>query len=350
MVESKHFNDYDLLRIFAILFVVIGHSAYTIINGDYGGVNYQLPQNLAPAYNGWLLSIQRYLAGWVYGFHMPLFFILSGAVYAISDSYSYDTLCKKKLKRLFMPYWLYGLGFMIPVKWLANFYDNHTANVAYVNLLGGGSAGHLWFLLALFWVFIVFWIVQRISLGSLCAMFLISLFVQFYHNYLPFNILYFQLGMSYFIWFCIGYIFHKNRKNFYITKFGSIALLYIMTFVMIIETKYLSANATTRILVRSVWIYAVSVCILKTFPSLVKNRGYQLLLRNCFYIYIFHDPLEFLILRLAFEFDLLTSNLGCYIYAIFRTAGIIFVSVLIGEAVVWFKKNCAEFCGLKVRR
>ena len=137
MVESKHFNDYDLLRIFAILFVVIGHSAYTIINGDYGGVNNQLPQNLAPAYNGWLLSIQRYLAGWVYGFHMPLFFILSGAVYAISDSYSYDTLCKKKLKRLFMPYWLYGLGFMIPVKWLANFYDNHTANVAYVNLLGG---------------------------------------------------------------------------------------------------------------------------------------------------------------------------------------------------------------------
>lgn len=139
-MNSKHFNDYDLLRIFAILFVVIGHSAYYSVTGEYGAINYQLPQNLSLAYNSTIMNIQRYVAGWVYGFHMPLFFILSGSVFGISSSYSFDTLCVKKIKRLVIPHFLYCLGFMIPVKWMANFYDNTTVNVAYVNSLGGESA------------------------------------------------------------------------------------------------------------------------------------------------------------------------------------------------------------------
>ena len=35
-MDRKHFNDYDLLRVFAILFVVIGHSAYLHIGGGIG--------------------------------------------------------------------------------------------------------------------------------------------------------------------------------------------------------------------------------------------------------------------------------------------------------------------------
>lgn len=138
-MERKYFNDYDLLRIIAILFVVLGHSAWIDSAGEYGALHYQLPANLAPAYNSWLLTAQRYLVGWIYGFHMPLFFILSGAVYGISDRYNFDTLCWKKIKRLFIPFWIYCLGFTIPVMWMANFYDNSTVNVAYVNALGGGS-------------------------------------------------------------------------------------------------------------------------------------------------------------------------------------------------------------------
>lgn len=138
-MDRKHFHDYDLLRIFAILFVVIGHSTYIAIAGEHGAINYQLPQNLSPEYNNWIFGVTRFLVGWVYGFHMPLFFILSGAVFGISSNYSFDTLFVKKVKRLVIPHFLYCLGFMIPVKWLANFYDNSTVNVAYVNSLGGGS-------------------------------------------------------------------------------------------------------------------------------------------------------------------------------------------------------------------
>jgi fucose 4-O-acetylase-like acetyltransferase len=138
-MERKHFNDYDLLRIIAIVFVVLGHSAWIDSAGEYGALHYQLPENLASAYNGWLMTAQRYLVGWVYGFHMPLFFILSGAVYGISDRYNFDILCWKKIKRLFIPFWIYSLGFTIPLMWLGNFYDNSTVIVAYVNALGGSQ-------------------------------------------------------------------------------------------------------------------------------------------------------------------------------------------------------------------
>lgn len=348
-MERKHFNDYDLLRIIAIVFVVLGHSAWIDSAGEYGALHYQLPENLASAYNGWLMTAQRYLVGWVYGFHMPLFFILSGAVYGISDRYNFDILCWKKIMRLFIPFWIYSLGFTIPLMWLGNFYDNSTVIVAYVNALGGGVSHHLWFLLALFWVFVVFWFVQRIALGSLCALFLLSLLVQFYHSSLPFDFFRFQIGMGYFIWFCLGYIFQKLRSRIYVTRLGSIALLYIMTFAMIIETKYLSGSTAARILVRSAWIYSVCVFILKFVPSLAKNRPYKILLRNCFYIYIFHAPFEHVILRFAFEFNWLTSDIGCYVYALLRTVGVIIVSILMGETVVWLKKNWAGLRGLMVR-
>ena len=341
-MDRKHFHDYDLLRIFAILFVVIGHSTYIAIAGEHGAINYQLPQNLSPEYNNWIFGVTRFLVGWVYGFHMPLFFILSGAVFGISSNYSFDTLFVKKVKRLVIPHFLYCLGFMIPVKWLANFYDNSTVNVAYVNSLGGGVSGHLWFLLALFWVFIVFWFIRRLSFGSFGAVFLLSLLVELYHKYLPFDFLRFQLGMEYIIWFCIGYIFQQIRNNISITKFGSITLLYLTTAAMLVETRYLSANGATRILIRSFWIYSVSLCILKLIPSLSGRRWYKILLRNCFYIYIFHDPLEYVVLRLAFEYSWLTSSAGCYAYLFSRTAGVVVISVMLGELVLLVKKKLTE--------
>jgi len=204
---------------------------------------------------------------------------------------------------------------------------------------GGAVSGHLWFLLALFWVFIVFWIIRRISFGSLGAMFLLSLLVQLYHRYLPFDFLRFQQGMDYIVWFSVGYVFHKIRNNISLCRFGSITLMYLMTVAMLVETRYLSANGATRILVRSAWIFSVSVCILKLVPSLTGNNGYKVFLRNCFYIYIFHDPLEYVVLRIAFQHSWLTSSFGCYAYLFCRTAGVVLVSIVFGEAIIWAKRN-----------
>lgn len=87
---------YDWIRLLATLFVVLGHSAYLEIKTTYGMVDYDLPLSLAPAYNGILLSFFRLLSSWVYGFHMPLFFFLSGSVLGIKPLKSFDDLYFQK--------------------------------------------------------------------------------------------------------------------------------------------------------------------------------------------------------------------------------------------------------------
>lgn len=74
---------YDWIRLFATLCVVVGHSAYLNITTALGGVSYEVPQYASHFYYCAAFKILRVLAGWVYGFHMPLFFMLSGAVFHI---------------------------------------------------------------------------------------------------------------------------------------------------------------------------------------------------------------------------------------------------------------------------
>ena len=56
--------------------------------------------------------MDKRLTIFIYSFHMPLFFMLSGAVFASSPVVSFKTLVKKKTKRLILPYFVYGFAFM----------------------------------------------------------------------------------------------------------------------------------------------------------------------------------------------------------------------------------------------
>ena len=104
--ERKRVSVYDWLRIIATIFVVIGHSTYLNIQTTYGGVNYTLPDDLNSVYNTPVLEWLRYLSGWVYGFHMPLFFMLSGATLALKPIAQFDVVVKNKVKRLLVPYYV----------------------------------------------------------------------------------------------------------------------------------------------------------------------------------------------------------------------------------------------------
>ena len=64
---------YDWVRLFATIWVVIGHSAYLDDAGEHGSVVFALPELLSPAYNDLPLRFIRFLSGWG---HQPRKFLI----------------------------------------------------------------------------------------------------------------------------------------------------------------------------------------------------------------------------------------------------------------------------------
>lgn len=117
----------DISKGFAMLLVIIGHCSY------------------AP----------DYLKSWLYSFHMPLFFILSGIVLSI-DKYNFKEYFKKKVQSILIPYFL--LSFLL-FTWQRVFQnaDNLASKSTLKKFIGIFVAQRgedlyfsLWFLLALF--------------------------------------------------------------------------------------------------------------------------------------------------------------------------------------------------------
>lgn len=142
------------------------------------------------------------MSGWVYGFHMLLFFMLSGAVLALKPLKDFDTFFRSKVKRLLIPYFIYGCFFMLPAKYMANFYSADSFKRALYGFLLGqdGDSGHLWFLIALFWCMIAFVILQKrllITSKSIYASLLLTGVITLTYDYIPFDLFGLKKGLSY---------------------------------------------------------------------------------------------------------------------------------------------------------
>lgn len=338
---------YDWLRLIATIFVVVGHSVYLFIQTTYGGVAYELPVTLSPVYNSSVFVLWKLLAGWVYGFHMPLFFMLSGAVLALRPISTLDSIVKSKAKRLLIPYFVYGWLFMLPIKWIGNFYNNDSIKDALRGFLSGLDSGHLWFLPALFWCFIVFVIIKKIlvkcNINSVYAVLLICGIIQLAASNLPFDILSLQLGLSNIFYFSLGYVLeYESKANLKWTLKMTIAALAIACVLEIINIKYEILNAFFTIIVGCSLSYLLADLCDRLFKNVSKKKWWQFLIGNLFYVYLFHDPLEYLVLRLFMGRGWLSNGFGCIAYALSRTVLIFFISILLGECVRRIKKTISN--------
>lgn len=334
---------YDWVRLIATIFVVVGHSAYLTMQTTYGGVEYILPQNLSIVYNFKIMDFFRYLSGWVYTFHMPLFFMLSGAVLALKPMAVFDKFFKSKVKRLLIPYFVYSWLFMLPVKWLGNFYDTDSLKAAMKGVLSGQDSGHLWFLTALFWCLIIFVALKkfldRLNITSVYGLLLLSGVIQLCVGYAPFDILGMKKGLGYIFYFSLGYIFQIERRSHKKWNIRKTITATIILFVLeYINKRYSIINSFFLIIIGSFLTFLLADICDRMFPKILKKRLGKIVIRNLFYVYIFHDPLEYIVLRIFFNNAFLESGLGCILYIICRTMGIFIVTIILGEGVRVLKK------------
>ena len=134
-----------MMSIIGIILVVLGHSGYT-------GTNIAMD---CP-----------HLCNWIYSFHMPLFFFISGFLFSLTNEsficMDKKKLLRKKIQRLLVPYFSIGV-----VLWCVKFIFSSFASVERNFSLAafgkmfvapsaeGSTMGYLWYLITLFMVFVV---------------------------------------------------------------------------------------------------------------------------------------------------------------------------------------------------
>lgn len=339
---------YDWVRLIATIFVVIGHSAYLKIHTAHGGVDYILPTNISPVYNSQFLVYLRFLSGWVYSFHMPLFFMLSGAVLALKPLGLFDKVVRSKIKRLLIPYFVFAWIFMLPVKWLGNFYDNKSFFAAMKGVLSGSDSGHLWFLTALFWCILIFVIIKKVlenyNTNSCYGLLLLCGLIQLSVEYVPFDILGLKKGIEYIFFFALGYVFQVERysQNDWNMKKTMVGLIFLIA-LEILHRKYWIINKFFLIIIGSFLSFLSADMCNRMFPKMFEKDIFKIVIRNLFYVYIFHDPMEYIVLRFYMEHGLLASDFGCVTYTFCRIVGVFVISIFLGECVERLK---SIFCNI----
>lgn len=191
---TKHVQWIDIARGIGILLVILGH---------FGGLGI--------------------IETFIYSFHLPLFFFLSG--YLSKNNLSILSFLKKKAKTLLLPYVFLSLGIII----FLIFFNIYQGTFSWSFLVSTFLAfciqkreGTVWFLTCLFFVEIIFYFLSKylnkyILLAVCCLMPTLGLlYIHFQGPVLPWNIdvCFFAISFYY-----VGYLFKYHLHLFeYILK------------------------------------------------------------------------------------------------------------------------------------
>lgn len=183
----------DILKGIGIIFVVLGH-----------------------VYNN------KVIFNWLYSFHMPLFFFISGWLYR--KKAIYEDL-KNRLKTIAIPYFTFGFIILIYWQFLERHfrYSNEKFITAFVGLLTGRYSMldfnvHLWFLPCFFWTVMLFNIINNICGEKAIYGISIIMSAVFIFINIPEVIWNINLVFKYIGFYLIGYITKKKDISKFMKK------------------------------------------------------------------------------------------------------------------------------------
>ena len=280
-ISAGRDNRIANLRIFCIILVVLAHSM--IIYKD--SWNYYSTNTTSQFFN--------YLCQFIYLFHMPLFFSLSGylAFYSYQKKPQFKDFIFKKIKRLIIPFLCIGLFYMIPIRYAAqypNYIQNDLIYNISVNFLLGRDSGHLWFLPTLFLIFVFHFLMMK-YLKNEKIVFVVSLLLFASSSFLP---TYFGNMAANMIWFHLGYMInalpssYKNKTM----KYASLGFFIIaaMSYFLVPEIAFLKKG------IQFVVAFAAIIFLHLSFTDNKCNRALMHVEKNSFGIYLLHSPLLYL--------------------------------------------------------
>lgn len=160
------------------------------------------------------LYILGFLASWLNSFHIYAFFLISGYVfyamrYEKSKYISFIEFVKTKAQRLLVPYLFVAIAWVIPI--YCYFFHPSLGNL-FEKFVLMESPSQLWFLIALFVIFVLFYPLSNYLNGhiivGICMMFAISLIGLKADRFIP-NVFQICSACRYILFFYIGFVLRK---------------------------------------------------------------------------------------------------------------------------------------------
>lgn len=256
----------EYIRAFAIILVVIGHFA-----PDY-----------SPEWWKQLHSL-------IYSFHMPLFLIISGFVYAISKHKSYADLLVRRSKRLLLPYFSASI-IIICLKFLTDSYlsvENPVDETAFFKMFLLPEAGYF-----LWYIFVLFESVALVGLcrqNKICHRWLLLLAAVLY--YLPIELTdYLCLNefKRFFVFFMVGVIVADFDIKKYFNNYVWIASGIIWLGLFMLEPKN-SLLFPVMAISGSIFISGICRKVVQHNNSI---KWLILISSASYFIYLFHTTFE----------------------------------------------------------
>lgn len=291
----KKENKIANLRVFAILTVVLGHSIILYSN------SWDLYTTI---YNSSFLNNLKKIVNF---YEMPLFFSLAGYLfyYTCLKKRKITNFVKDKFSRLIIPFAFVSLLWVIPLKMILEvpgFTILNYFELAFKNVLLLSSTGHLWFLITLFLIFLIYFIIDKIfdltktnTRGKIVDISIVFITLLIVLNYTFFKEIIFQTAFlrvfAYLFWFYLGFLLCKYfalGKNENTHKMWWVSYLALFTGALIIY-KLDHSGIIINFLVK---LTPVILFYLIIPPK--TNKFIQYLERNSLGMYLFHSPLIYI--------------------------------------------------------
>ncbi len=180
-------------------------------------------------------------SAYLYSFHMPLFFFISGFLFRGDPSTKFQDFTKKRIISLVVPYFFFSIvsfSFYLIFEYLRGNSEfvliqlNRLVEIFYGNANNGGNDS-LWFLSCLFITAIIYYIFDKYSKNNIqLILFLIcsSIISYLYSIYISFDLPWkANVAFSAVVFYGAGHLFHKHFNDLnIIEKFHKPSILIIL--------------------------------------------------------------------------------------------------------------------------
>ena len=313
-------EEYDVTRVIALILVVLGHCSYYSILTNYGGIDYLGIMKIMYIDDTMIHKILSNIVYVIYSFHMPLFVALSGALFFMQFSRNkfnlLSDLAKNKFFKLIIPFFLITLCYSVPIKLISGYYNNLNFSKIVKDIILGQfllmGNSHLWYLPSLFIDFIIIYLIEKYCYRLTRIKIILLILIHFISFKIPIALI--ENPLKYAIWFYMGYKFEERRLTYnqYIkeNKLPLIICIFIFILSVLLKKTIVSSSSINLILKEilncfcavsgSFIVYNISYLItVKT--EIMNNKHIKELLINSFGIYLYSDPINYLVLFLFFK-------------------------------------------------